>query len=370
MLNLLFHIKNSDLNLEELAKKSGLNVDRIQGFLNESIEPTMSDIRKMSKALKLSVDFLTSDESKYADVAVLFRKAVKNDSERLKADKVSYMVGNSFKLLQNMQLEDKLLPLFPQGRENNSANARLLASMFRQIFCNGDFFSPLLHLPEIVSKELNCILFIKDLGQDIDGASAIVKSVPFIFISPRFEPRMLFTLAHELGHILAHHDRGEDFVKFDHDISAFRNSKMGDEAFANLFASELLLPEEGVGVTLKSIRSSLDLKGHIGDLEIILLSRIYGVSFEVAAHRCEALKLIPQGGARSLYEEIIKVHKSPEKRAEEANLPERPKIEFPKVSSTLINSAIRKVYAGDISLGKASELLSLSIADIIHYNAN
>lgn len=368
MLNLIYHINNSGLSLDSLAKKSGVTPDRINAFVEGSFEPTMSDIRKLSKALKLSIDFLVSDNSKYQDVNVLFRQAIKKDSEKDKADKISYIVGNAFALLKNYQVNSKLFSEFPDV-ENTYENARLIASKFRQIFYKGDFYSPLLNLPKLVSEELNCILFVTDLGYNVDGASAIINSIPFIFIAPRFEPRMLFTLAHELGHILAHH-KNENFATIDVEISSFKSNNVGDEPFANWFASELLLPEEGLASTLKKVRAHFNISGPIGDVEIIIASRIYGVSFEVVALRCEALKLLPKGGAISLYEELIKKHQSPEKRGAELNLRERPKIEFPRVSSTLINSAINKINSGDISLGRASELLSLSMSQVVTFNSN
>ena len=232
-----------------------------------------------------------------------------------------------------------------------------------------DFVSPLLNLPEIISSELKFILFVIDLGKDIDGASAIINQVPFIFISPRFAPRMLFTLAHELCHILAHHNETNDFATIDEQINAITRNRDKDESFANAFASELLLPEEGVGITLKKIREHLSITGSLGDIEILYLSRIYGVSFEVAAKRCEDMDLLPRGGAASIYEALKANHGSPEKRAEELNISERPEIPFPKISPALIQTAMTKVRNGEMSLGRASEILSIPITDILTYNS-
>ena len=367
MHNIIYHIQNSGLTIEKLSKKSGIIPDRISLLVEGKVEPTMSDIRKLSKALKLSTDFLVSDNEKFEEINILFRQTMKRGADKRNADKVSYIIGNSFSLLQNYKSDQSLFRDFPIV-ENTYENARLFATKFRKLYLSSDFIAPLLHLPKIVAEELGCILYIADLGQDVDGASAIINSIPFIFISPRFEPRMLFTLAHELAHILSHHDKDKNFAKLDSNIEIGRN-KLKDESFANAFASELLLPEEGVGLTLRKIREHFDIKGNLGDVEIIYLSRIYGVSFEVAAKRCEDLKLLPHGGAISLYEKLKTDYGSAEKRANELNIPERPKIEFPKVSTKLIDLAINKINTGEISLGKASEILSISVADIVNYNA-
>jgi Zn-dependent peptidase ImmA (M78 family) len=367
MQNIKYYIQNLNISKEALSLKTGLSLERINSLISGEIEITMSDIRKLSKVLKLSTDFLVSDIDKFEEINILFRKAGKIQGANQEADKVSYMIGNTFSLLGNAHSNQSLFSNFPQV-ENSSENARKFAAKFRQLFLNNDFHSPLLNLPKIVSDELNCILFVVDLGKEVDGASAIINSIPFIFISPRFEPRMLFTLAHELAHILSHHDKNQNFAKFDSNISVNKNQRFKDEYFANAFASELLLPEEGVGITLKALRSHFKNDGPLGDIEIIYLSRIYGVSFEVAAKRCEDLKLLPIGGSVSISEKIKSLYDSAEKRAEEINIPERPKIEFPKVSPKLIKLAIDKINSGEISLGKASEILSVSVSDLVKFN--
>jgi Zn-dependent peptidase ImmA (M78 family) len=364
MSNFIDHIKNSGFSIETIAEKTGIPQQRLISIINGLTDPDMSEIRKISKILKLPTDFLISNE-RYKEINVLFRQAIKGERQKQKADLISYVVGNAFSLIDDIEQKNSLAN-FP-ALENTFNNARLLAGKFRELYCNGDFLTPLFQLPRIVSEELDCLLFVIDLGNDTDGASAIIKNVPFIFISPRFEPRMLFTLAHELAHILSHLGHG-NYAKVDQHISELGRNRFKDEGFANAFASELLMPEEGVGFALQSFRKRFQNKGPISDVEIIYLSRIYGVSFEAAAKRCEDLHLLPVGGAASLAEQIKKDFGSAEKRAEDIGIPDRPKIIFPKVSAILIQAAINKIKTGEISVGKASELLSISIDDLMKEN--
>src|SRR5439155_10338864 len=126
----------------------------------------------------------------------------------------------------------------------------------------------------------------------------------------------------------------------------------------------LILARGVVGIALKKIKEVGKLASdNIGDVEILYLSRIFGVSFQAAAVRCEDLSLLPRGGAISIYEKLVKEHGSPEKRAAEINLPPRPKIEFPAIPRHLLDAAIRKVQTGEMSIGRASAALNLSIAD-------
>ena len=132
----------------------------------------------------------------------------------------------------------------------------------------------------------------------------------------------------------------------------------------------MLLPAAGVGVTLKKIRELAKIEqDQIGDIELNFLSRVFGTSFEVAARRCEDLKLLPRGGARALYELIRKEYGSPEKRAQYLKLPPRPEIDFPIVPERLLISAIERIKSGAVSIGKASAMLGISISDIVSAHA-
>jgi len=143
------------------------------------------------------------------------------------------------------------------------------------------------------------------------------------------------------------------------------------EFYAHAFASCLLMPQRGIGITLRKIREmQKGAEENLGDLEILLLSRIYGVSFYAAAKRCEDLSLLPKGGAISLNETLKKEYGSAEKRADAANLPPRADVLFPKMPPLLLKAATEKVRAGEISIGKASSILGLAIADLLTANAS
>jgi hypothetical protein len=81
------------------------------------------------------------------------------------------------------------------------------------------------------------------------------------------------------------------------------------------------------------------------------------------------LGLLPKGGAISLNEALKKKYGSPEKRAEAAGLPPRPEVRFPRLPPRLLRAAVEKVRSGEISVGKASSILGLSIADVLAVNA-
>jgi Zn-dependent peptidase ImmA (M78 family) len=204
---------------------------------------------------------------------------------------------------------------------------------------------------------------------EVDGASAIVDAFAFAFVSERFGARMLFTLAHEVGHLIAHHGNGP-FAAIDENVERSSGGNWKKEAYASTFASSLLMPRKSVAIALQTIRRAARIDSdQLGDIEINYLARIYGVSFWAAARRCEDLDLIPPGGANALNTQIVKDYGSAEKRADELGLPPRPKIRFPKVPHPLMDAAVANVRAGTMSVGRAASALGVSISDLYAANA-
>ncbi len=368
MQELVRKIKSFGFTANEISDRSGLPLEKVINILQQQTDPSMSELRKIARALRVSPDLLISDNVEIPSLSVLYRKAL-NEKQKGVSERLSYIIGNALNILEAYPiplLNSNISGDIPQTAEG----ARILAEQFRQQYFQGDVVSAIPDLAEIVSKELNCVIIVQELGPKAEGASAIINGVPFIILSPRFEPRMFFTLAHELGHILTHHQE-QSFLAVDEQSFNPNTKRQGsEEAFAHAFASELLMPVGGVGSTLRVIRDVLSVQvDYIGDVELLVLSHLYGVSFEVAALRCENLGLLPIGSAASLYEALVKEHKNPEVRARQLELPPRIKINIPKVSSNLLIAAIKLIKRGEISLEKASELLGISVVDIVNYNS-
>ena len=83
-------------------------------------------------------------------------------------------------------------------------------------------------------------VMVESLGEDGPlGMSLTDPEFPFILINAdMIRPRAMFTLAHELGHVLAI-DGSE--IKIDEDL----RGNNGEERLANAFAAALLIPQQG-----------------------------------------------------------------------------------------------------------------------------
>jgi Zn-dependent peptidase ImmA (M78 family) len=352
---------------DALSASTGLSIDRLRDIERGS-SATVGEAAKIAAALKIDLRELASASTKAGQIDFFFRDAQRKSDYAI-ATKLSSRIASSLELLPERDIAGPwwLGQFLKTDLDFEAAEEN--AQTFRRLFANDDQLGPILRLPEIAVNTLGILLFL--IGSErIDGASTFVDGVPYIFLAKRFSARMLFTLAHELGHLTAQRDPKTASLTVDTIAERKKSAKNIEEFYAHSFASSLLMPARGVGITLQQIRAHS--KGEdkdLGDLEISLLARIYGVSFYVAARRCEDLKLLPRGGAASLEHALRKKFGSAEKRGDLANLPRRAEVNFPSIPEPLLASAVERIRSGDISIGKASEALGISVLDLLKVNA-
>ncbi len=356
--------------LTDLSVRTGVSEDRLRALSNGA-DPSMREVRALSGTLKISLADLAPQPTEYHRANVLFRGLAmrKRIPEETLTDTLSRKMGYSLELLQNRAGS---MPFWKQEfLDLPEASPEAFAFHFRQLFCGGDQVSPLFSLPLLLVNGLNIMVFVVNSAH-LEGASAFLGGVPFIFVASRFSARMLFTCAHELGHLLAHHDPEKDFAVIDSSAETSSDSATSAERFAHAFASALLIPRAGVGIALKKIRAIAKVpdESPIGDIELLYLARIFGVSFEAAARRCEDLHLVPRGASASLNEKVKEQHGSAEKKADALGLPPRATIVFPPLPRTLLSSVVQKIRNGELSIGRASMMLGLSVADLLAANTS
>ena len=332
--------------------------------------PTYPELKKLSYFFKAPISTLLKKLEDEKQANFLYRKAVDENVSISDIDRYNQFITCVLELECDSNRVAPIKEVF-EIVDNTYANAEVLARKFRLLFFNGNMVDPLIDLPKILSEKLGFIVKVLEGGNRVDGASAFVNNWVFLFVSPRFIGRMLFTLAHELAHILNHHGEG-DFIHLDEKI--YENSKnvKGDqERFANYFASALLLPIQGIAKMLNTLRKiqKIPPDAAIGDIEILYIARFYGVSFDVVANRLEMLDLIPEGGSYSLSQKLKENHGSAEKRANELELPSRPITNFDILPSFLVQKALMLIDQGKYSSERIAQMLQISIHRLMKYNA-
>ncbi|MEL7200390.1 MAG: ImmA/IrrE family metallo-endopeptidase [Pseudomonadota bacterium] len=360
--DLLRSLQLSDL---EIAERTGISAARISELLGGH-SATLSELRKISNGLRISLQSIAKKaeiDAHEEAIQLLFRRVGSlNEHFDPTREAVSTFVIAALDVLPPRDANPEWIRGL-EPKEESYAEAEALANEVRARIYPENLYEPVPDLSLVLGSRGEII--VSRLNQSrFEGASLIIGGHPFIFVSPRFSGRMLFTLAHELGHVIAHHQSGNGAIfEKASEIGGWRQRKR--EAFVDAFASVFLMPAHGVGVMLKKVREHLEVKREaVGDIEILILARYYGVSFDVAARRCEILELLPPGGARSLSDNLNKEHGSAEKRAELAGLPPRVNVPLPQISNNLYKAACEAVKNEKNSIGWIADNFGVSINDI------
>lgn len=238
-------------------------------------------------------------------------------------------------------------------RPSNAA-ATQMAMRIRQFLGVGKI-NPLFDLPTLLDEKLNVFLFPIEQSK-LAGAAAIFEDVAFIFVADVTSEEALFTCAHELAHlaILSAQRNSDGGAILDPAVDSPGSLRGPIEYFADVFASELLIPSHGLGVALQKVRDILGiLVGPVGDVELLYLSRIFGVSFLSIAKKCESAKILPKGGARSLNRFLIEKFGGPEQRARDLGLPPRPKIYVARMPKSLELEIIKQINNTKMALERS-----------------
>lgn len=351
----------------DIASHTQIPSERLSAIGHGS-EPTLYELKVLAKYADLRLSDLVSDKLDSDQVRVLLRRTPRQEADTHAAESYVRKIMKVSRFLPSAYVSERWDWATSQRRTR--ADAEQDAEGFRKHFFGGNPVDPLIDLPKIAVEDAGLLLFVS-ASRDLDGLSCVVNRRRFVLLAPRFAPRMLCTLAHEIGHHAAHLSLDEDFVVPDQDPEsvALRHEGSAAEKYANAFASALLLPRAGVGVALSSIRSQLkSQRTELGDIEILYLAHVFGTSFQVAARRCEDLQLIQRGAGWALYDNLRQNHGNPEKRAREIGLPARAAITFPPAPPLVIETMLRAIRRNELSAGKAADLLEIPVADVLTLN--
>lgn len=362
-------LKGLKVGPRRIAERSGIQLERVRSILAGEA-PAISEVRAIASGLRIPIHLLArkTPSSDAAGAGLLFRNAKRdNTSYDVTVEKVASFVEAALEILPDRDAPPAWHTQF-RTEERTYRAADAMAKRFRGLVYRDPDTDPATDLIALLGSLDGVVVGRLDHSR-YEGVSLIAGNYCFIFVSPRFAGRMLFTAAHELGHLLTHHDAG-DAALFERpaDIGGFGRHSL-EESYVDAFASCLLLPDVGLARSLSAYRDFYPgSSDNLTDLELLLLARFYGVSFDVAARRCEDLGLLPPGMGRAISRKLGEKYGSPEKRADLLGLPARAAIPFPAVSPALAEALSRGIALGDVSIGWAADRLSLSIGEIMASN--
>jgi Zn-dependent peptidase ImmA (M78 family) len=215
------------------------------------------------------------------------------------------------------------------------SQAKSLGLRVRNVFKVGPV-DPIPNLPGLIESSFG--IHVVGLEQsDIAGACAIMGNSKVIFVSESSDFETLYICARQLGHLIALSARSKKGVfAVIETKDSFAGLKSPYERFADHFALELLITDRALGVSLTEIRKLLQVTNpSLGEIEMLYLARIFGVSFLMLARRCERAGLLPEGGALAFNRFLNEKFGGSESRANQLKLPARGKLMFFPISMQL-----------------------------------
>ncbi|WP_285590101.1 XRE family transcriptional regulator [Herbidospora sp. NBRC 101105] len=238
-------IEASGLSQHAFAQRIGLDDSKMSKSLSGARRFSSLDLARIAEEYRVSVDWLISGEE--PPLAVAARTTNGLAGEALTSARRYSTMRSDLSTIGYRQPWRPFAASSGSGsyKERGQRLAELAHAKLREANCSifgGD-------LAAMVEDVFGADVAIVQLGEGFDGLAVSSEEVKLIVLASIHVPaRQRFTLAHELGHLLAGDDQD---IHLDRDIFDKAQSKDPTEMQANSFASALLMPEDVLRARLR-----------------------------------------------------------------------------------------------------------------------
>ncbi|MFP4384576.1 MAG: helix-turn-helix domain-containing protein [Spirochaetia bacterium] len=354
----LFRIRRlKNINMEDLSTKIGVSRQAYSNLEHGKSQPKSSTLAKLSKELNVDINDLLADPPRFKSLRFRSNKTLSKTEENIR-EQLIYDVHRWLK--DYNELASILQYPEPRPLKVRTVDPKKAAEEFREFLQikNDEPINDIIGLLEKYqirfflkeSKLKNFFGF--SVGIQDGGPAIIVNTDNGITIE-----RQIFTVAHELGHILLHK-------------SSFVSNELEEivqqEKEANMFAGYFLLPPVGFQKEL------VDSKGLNWIDTVLHVKRKFKVSYKTVLYRLiEQYDHIPGKlysqfavGIKDRYGISLKNHYEPYPiEEEEKNEPE--KLSQYDFVEDKLKRLVREAYEQEeISFSRAAEILHLSSEDM------
>jgi Zn-dependent peptidase ImmA (M78 family)/transcriptional regulator with XRE-family HTH domain len=231
-------ITHSGLSQHEFAVQIGLDDSKLSKSLSGMRRFTSLDLARIADLCKVTVDWLITGEEPPLAVA-----ARTTGGSAAAAIAVARRLTTQREDLSALGVGQPWRPVaasLGMGLRNEQAS-RLATAALERVAEAGRSVTEA-RLTALVEDIFGADVGVVDLGAGFDGLAASSDAAKLIVLATSQIPgRQRFTLAHELGHLLAGDDHG---VHLDKDIFDRAQQKEPGEMRANAFAAAFVMPEE------------------------------------------------------------------------------------------------------------------------------
>lgn len=358
--NVRRRMKMDGLTIAKLSAQMGIGTATLSNILNGKSEPKSSTLIKLAEAFDININALLEDSPKLNTLR--FRTA-KSLSGREKAEREQIRFDTAIWLKDYRFLEDSLNEKIEyEFAALNEKNPEIAAIKIRKIFKSWDNKQPVYDIANLIEDagiklKIHGFGFKKtnglSVGSQNEGPAIVVNSETGISVE-----RQIFTIAHELGHLILHSGSYKDPKEIE---------DKKEEHEANLFAGAFLLPEEGLQEEWE------ESKGLHWVNAVLRIKKIYKVSYKTVLVRlCQIKNQDPSSvfkdfaiAYKRLYNHDLKNFYEPEQLEE----PVAPSDPDSLAKSDLIEDRfarlVKQAYENEmISLSRAGEMLNLSLLEM------
>lgn len=282
-------IEASGLGQGEFAQAVGLDAPKLSKSLSGVRRFSSLDLARIGEYAGRSVDWLLGGQEPPLATAA---RAVRGTSTAEAVEKAMELATIRRSVHELGFPQGWWLPDVPPLSGLDYAQGAQLADLaLRRL--DGSGVSVTEDLAAAIETAFRIDVAILPLGDDVDGLAVAMPQARLILAAPTSIPyRQRFTIAHELGHLLAGDDQE---LHLDEDIFGEKSKATGSERRANAFAAALLMPAHHLR----------EIAGHNGidETEFCRLVGALRVSPGALAHRLRGLDLI-DGMAFARYKAI------------------------------------------------------------------
>lgn len=223
----------------EFARAIGLDAPKLSKSLGGTRRFSSLDLAKIADACDVSVDWLLTGEQKAFALAARSTRGSAREAVEA-AEDLADLRESATRLGYPQPWGPGELPT-TQGRGDVDQGKALAAAALQRVRAvRGDDATS--DLPVVIEEVFGADVAVRRLGEGFDGLAVASDQVKLVLVSVTMVPaRQRFTLAHELGHLLAGDDQE---VHVDPDVYDKSKRREPSEVRANAFAASFLMPRE------------------------------------------------------------------------------------------------------------------------------
>lgn len=240
-------IQRSSLSQDAFARRIGLDGPKLSKSLSGARRFSSLDLARISEICEVTVDWLITGEEPEVSYA-----ARTTGGEAKTALRWAEYFATLRTDLTGLGFPQPWPAVGSAGRGTYQQQGRRLAQWAHARLADKGVPVPYADLPGVIETVFGADVAVVGLDEDFDGLAVSSSTVKLILLATtHLSSRQRFTLAHELGHLVAGDDQD---VHLDEDVfDRTRQAKDPSEIRANAFAADFLMPErtlrEAAGTT-------------------------------------------------------------------------------------------------------------------------